>query len=60
MNEEGIMNLSQLCNNIVQTQTYDKEFPILLERYSDFLLSSSSSSPNQIQPNENFQALIMH
>ena len=59
MDEEGIMNLSQLCNGIVQTQTFDKEFPRLLEEYSNFLLSSSSSSPNQIKPDENFQALIM-
>ena len=59
MNDEDIMNLSQLCNSIVQTQNCSKEFPNLLEKYSDFLLSTSSSSPNQIQPNENFQALIM-
>ncbi|KAK8890076.1 hypothetical protein M9Y10_034835 [Tritrichomonas musculus] len=59
MNSDDIAHLSYLCNVIVQTQEYTKEFPKLLIKYSDFLLTSSSSDPNSTKPDANFQALIM-
>ena len=59
MDGNEILHISQLCNNIFETETYDKDFLDALVKYADLLLSSSSSDPNQIQPDENYQALIM-
>ncbi|OHT16751.1 hypothetical protein TRFO_41602 [Tritrichomonas foetus] len=59
MNHEAVLHLSQQCNIIVQTRSCDKEFQKDLIKFADYLLSSSSSDPNQIQIDANFQALIL-
>ena len=59
MNHEHILKLLQACNDIVQTKTCDKSFEESITKFADILLSTSSSDPNYIEIDDNFQALIL-